>query len=75
MKEDVTTITADKETVTAYFKFKRILYLTVKRIFDIFISIIGLIFIIPLTIVIKIASAYHFFSNKKTSTAITRIGI
>ena len=55
MKEDVTTITADKETVTAYFKLKRILYLTVKRIFDIFISIIGLIFIIPLAFIIKIA--------------------
>ena len=55
MKEDVTTITADKETVTAYFKFKRILYLTVKRIFDIFISLIGLIFVIVLTVAIKIA--------------------
>lgn len=55
MKEETTTIIADKETVTTYFKFKKALYLTVKRIFDIFVSLIGLIILIPVTLFIKIA--------------------
>ena len=42
------------ENVTAFYKFKRILYLSTKRIFDIIVSLIGLIFLVPVAIIIKI---------------------
>ena len=38
-----------------FYKIKKIIYLTTKRLFDILISLIGLIIIIPTSIVIKIA--------------------
>lgn len=34
---------------------KRVIYLVIKRIFDIFVSIIGLLLLIPITLIIKIA--------------------
>ena len=40
---------------TMFYKIKRVLYLSSKRLFDIFISLIGLIILIPVTIVVKIA--------------------
>ena len=43
------------ENITVYFKIKRALYLIIKRVFDICVSLVGLIFLIPLTIFIKIA--------------------
>ena len=43
------------ENITVYFKIKRAIYLIVKRVFDICVSLVGLIFLIPITIIIKIA--------------------
>lgn len=34
---------------------KRVIYLVIKRVFDIFVSIIGLLLLIPITLIIKIA--------------------
>ncbi len=44
------------EKITAYFKFKRVLYLSIKRLFDICCALVGLVFLIPLTVIIKIAT-------------------
>ena len=44
------------EKITAYFKFKKGLYLTVKRTFDICCALVGLVFMIPIAIIIKIAT-------------------
>ncbi len=44
------------EKVSVFYQIKRFLYLFIKRGFDIVVSIIGLIFLIPVTVVIKIAS-------------------
>ena len=54
--------------VTSTLNIKLNMYLIIKRIFDIFCSLIGLVFIIPLTIVIKViymlsgdfASVFYF---------------
>lgn len=43
-----------KEDVTLFYKFKRALYLTIKRLFDLIVSIVGLIILIPVTFVVKI---------------------
>lgn len=48
-------VMANEREVTTYYKFKRILYLGSKRLFDIVISLIGLIFLLPVTIILKIA--------------------
>lgn len=49
-------LAVDMEDVKANFLFiKKRLYLLIKRGFDIFVSLIGIIFLIPITIVIKIA--------------------
>ena len=55
VKEEAGIITANEETITNYYKFKRVLYLFTKRIFDIIGSSIGLILLIPIAIMIKIA--------------------
>ncbi len=44
------------EKVSVFYQIKRFLYLFIKRGFDIVLSMIGLIFLIPVTVVIKIAS-------------------
>ena len=44
------------EKVSVFYQIKRFLYLFIKRGFDIVVSMIGLIFLIPVTVVIKIAS-------------------
>lgn len=43
------------EEITAFFKVKRVIYLSLKRLFDILMSIIGLLLLIPIAIFIKIA--------------------
>lgn len=43
------------EDISVYFKIKRMIYLFIKRVFDICVSLIGLIFLIPITIIIKIS--------------------
>ena len=40
---------------TTFSKIKRFIYLSIKRIFDIIVSLIGLIFLIPIAIVVKIS--------------------
>ena len=43
------------EQITTFYKIKRVLYLSSKRITDIIISLIGLLFLIPIAIIIKIS--------------------
>lgn len=43
------------EQITTFYKIKRVLYLSSKRLTDIIISLIGLIFLIPIAIIIKIS--------------------
>ena len=43
-----------KENVNIMHKVKKMCYLFVKRLFDIIISLIGIVLLIPLTIIIKI---------------------
>lgn len=43
------------EDITVFFKVKRVIYLSLKRVFDILMSIIGLLLLIPIAIFIKIA--------------------
>ena len=43
------------EDITVFYKVKRVIYLTLKRFFDILMSIIGLLFLIPIAFFIKIA--------------------
>ena len=46
---------ADVKDVTLYYQLKRYLYLGIKRVFDIICALIGLLFLIPITIIVKIA--------------------
>ena len=55
MKEEVGIITTNEEAITNYYKFKKVLYLSTKRIFDIIGALIGLILLIPIAVMIKIA--------------------
>ena len=48
------TYTTSLEDHSTFAMIKKVLYLTIKRIFDILISVIGLIFLIPLAILVKI---------------------
>ena len=43
------------DTYLTYLRVKRAIYLFLKRIFDIIISLIGIVLLIPITIIIKIA--------------------
>lgn len=54
--EATITLTKDnvKENVNTMYKVKKMCYLFVKRLFDIIISLIGIILLLPLTIIIKI---------------------
>jgi undecaprenyl-phosphate galactose phosphotransferase len=52
MEENVYTM--DK-TVSTFYTIKKYIYLGTKRIFDIVVSLIGLLFLIPITIILKIA--------------------
>jgi len=53
VKEDVTALQA--EELKAFYKVKRALYLFIKRTFDIMVSLVGLIFLIPITLFVKLA--------------------
>jgi undecaprenyl-phosphate galactose phosphotransferase len=44
------------ESIEKSFSLRRILYLSIKRIFDIFVGFIGILVLIPLTIIVKIIS-------------------
>ena len=44
------------EHITIFYKIKRIIYLSTKRIVDILFSLIGLLFLIPISIIIKICN-------------------
>ena len=55
MNNDTYTTTLDTVAAT----IKKGMYLSVKRIFDLFFSIIGLVFLIPLAIVVKIIYVCH----------------
>ena len=51
MDSEVTTLIADTTTI---YKIKRVMYFVSKRIFDIIVSLIGLLVLIPTTIIVKI---------------------
>lgn len=53
MNSDANVLT--REDITVFFKIKKGIYLSLKRIFDIFMSIIGLLLLIPIAFFIKIA--------------------
>lgn len=53
MHGDVNVITSADTTI--FLKIKRIIYLTLKRTFDILVSLIGLIFLLPVALVVKIS--------------------
>ena len=69
MHGDVNVITSTDTTI--FLKIKRIIYLTLKRTFDILVSLIGLIFLLPVALVVKIAYMLTgdfksiFFSQKR----------
>lgn len=48
-------IIASTNTTTIFYKIKRYTYLIIKRIFDILISLIGLIFLLPVALIVKIS--------------------
>ena len=52
MNNDVNVLVV--EHITIFYKIKRIIYLSTKRIIDILFSLIGLLFLIPISIIIKI---------------------
>ena len=52
MNNDVNVLVV--EHITIFYKIKRIIYLSTKRIVDILFSLIGLLFLIPISIIIKI---------------------
>ena len=52
MDSEVTTLIADTTTI---YKIKRVMYFVSKRIFDIIVSLIGLIILIPTILILKIA--------------------
>ena len=52
MNGEVTTLTTE---ITTDIKLKKVVYQVVKRLFDLIVSIIGLILLLPVTIFIKIA--------------------
>lgn len=52
MNSEAKVLTA--EHITTFYKIKRIIYLSTKRIVDILFSLIGLLFLIPISIIIKI---------------------
>ena len=49
----------DTQEITTYYKFKRVIYLGTKRLFDLLVSMIGLILLIPIAIIVKIAYMLH----------------
>jgi len=53
MNSNVNVLT--NEDITVFYKVKRVIYITLKRFFDILMSIIGLLFLIPIAFIIKIA--------------------
>ena len=49
----------DTQEITTYYKVKRVIYLGTKRLFDLLVSMIGLILLIPIAIIVKIAYMLH----------------
>lgn len=54
MNGEVQVMTTDND-ITTFFKIKRGMYLIIKRLFDILVSLIGLVLLIPVSLFIKIA--------------------
>ena len=48
-------ITLENTDITTFYQIKRMIYLFVKRVFDICISLVGIALLIPVSLVIKIA--------------------
>lgn len=48
-------ITLENAGITTFYKVKRAIYLFIKRVFDICISLIGIALLIPISLIIKIA--------------------
>lgn len=53
MNSEVSALNTEK--ITTYYKIKRVIYLSIKRLFDLLVSMIGLILLIPIAIIVKIA--------------------
>ena len=51
MNSEVTTL----EDTKSFYKVKRVIYLSTKRLFDFCVSLIGLLFLFPVTVFVKIA--------------------
>ena len=49
----------DTQEITTYYKVKRVIYLGTKRLFDLLVSMIGLLLLIPIAIIVKIAYMLH----------------
>jgi undecaprenyl-phosphate galactose phosphotransferase len=47
------------KSIEKSFSLRRLFYITIKRLFDIFVGILGMIIVIPLSIIIKIISICH----------------
>ena len=48
-------ITLENIEITTFFKIKKMIYLFVKRVFDICVSLIGIALLIPISLIIKVA--------------------
>ncbi len=79
MNGEVTVLT--NEDTTTYFKIKRGIYFSIKRIFDILVSLIGIILMLPIAIVVKICYMATgdfksiFYTHKRIGKHGKRIGI
>lgn len=51
----VDTITMDEMDTVKFYKLKMVIYHVIKRIFDIFFAILGLIFLLPIALAVKIS--------------------
>lgn len=67
----VDTIAMDEMDTVKFYKLKMVIYHVIKRIFDIFFAILGLIFLLPIALVVKISymlnKDFHsiFFKQKR----------
>lgn len=76
MNENNASITSTSTTSTSFSRVKKCFYLLVKRLFDIVVSLIGILFLIPISLVIKIISLCHgdFYSIYYTQERIGKDG-
>ena len=76
MNDNDASITATSTTSISFSKIKRCFYLLVKRLVDIIGSLIGMILLIPISLIIKIISVCHgdFYSIFYTQERIGKNG-